>query len=244
MDNNLLKLLGLTDIEIKIYKRLCEADTLTLAGIARHTGIHRPKLYKILPKMVEKKFLTERMVGKRIYYKAIEPRFLYDALKEQTDNLVTEIDELQGLYEKNKQKPDIEFYLGQGGYKKLFDDIADVVPKGGQIFRYSARRLDDTNYDPSSAYKKRRAQGHFERLAITSEAKGVKKSKRIDRFVKVVPKSYDLFDDHVSQTIYEDRVVFTDHEHETTFIIKSEKIAGVQKKLFKLLWKHLPEPKN
>lgn len=243
-NKNLLQLLGLTEVEIKIYTQLCKVDVVTLAGIARLVGIHRPKLYKLLPELVAKGFITERVVGKRIYYKAVEPRFLYEVLQKKTNSLVVEIDELQNIYEQHKQKPDIEFYLGKGGYKKLFDDIADVVPKGGQILRYSARRIDDTSYDPSAAYKKRRAKGHFERLAITSEAKGLKKSKRIDRFVRVVPKTYDLFDDHVSQTIYEDRVVFTDHEHETTFIIKSVKIAGVQKKLFKLLWKYLPEPKN
>ena len=126
----------------------------------------------------------------------------------------------------------------------MFDDIADVVPKGGQILRYSARKPDDEDFNISSAYRERRNKEHFERLAITSAVKGKRtKEKRFNKFTKIIPKTYDAFDDHVSQMIYEDRVVFIDHENETTFIIKSAKIAGVQKKLYKLLWKFLEEPK-
>lgn len=238
-----LQSLGLSDEEILVYIILCQHSHQTIASLSKYTNIHRPRLYQILPNLLEKEIVKERPVGKRIKYVAVEPRELFKLLKEQQLLIAGELEELQGIYEKQTQKPDIEFFVGQQGYKKLFDDIADVVPKGEQILRYSARRPDDDDFKTSSIYRERRDKGHFERLSITSVEKGKKiKTQQFNKFTKIIPKNYDAFDDHVSQTIYADRVAFVDHEHETTFIIKSPKIAQVQKKLFKLLWKFLDEP--
>ncbi len=241
---NIFKTLGLTPEEEKIYTKLCTNDFCTLAGISKITGIHRPRLYMVLPGMVERSFITERIIGKRTYYKAVEPIALYDQLKKYLNTATEEIDSLQSLFEKAQHKPDVAFYIGEQGYKTVFDDIADIVPKGGTIYRYSARKFGDETFRSSKKYRDRREKGHFDRLAITSERKGLEKSKRLDRLVKVIPESYDLFDDNVSMMLYEDRTVMIDHNNESVFVIKSAKITSMQKKLFKLLWKYLKEPQK
>jgi sugar-specific transcriptional regulator TrmB len=241
---NIFTTLGFTSEEGKIYRILCERDILTLAGVAKVTGIHRPRLYSLLPSMIEKNYLTEHTVGKRQYYKAIEPLALYEQIQKQLSVAADEIDSLQILFEKSQHKPEVSFHIGEQGYQKAFDDIAEIVPKGATIFRYSARTFGDDSFRSSKKYRDRRAKGHFDRLVITSEKKGREKSKRIDRLVKVIPESYDVFDDNVSQMMYEDRTVMIDHDNKSVFIIKSAKIASIQKKLFKLLWKYLDEPKN
>jgi len=241
MNLNILQEIGLTAQEAKIYTALCSEPLTTLAGVTRITGVHRPQLYKLLPVLVDKKLLEKRQIGKRTHYRAVEPRVLYDLLQKKYAAAAGVIDELQVAYEQEQQKPDISFKLGPAGYQALFDDIADVVPIGGQIYRYTARDLSDTSFKCTGLYCKRRDAGHFERLVISSATKAINEAKRQNRFVKVVPPEYDMFDDNVSQTIYADRIAFVDHENETTFIITSSKIASMQKKLFKLMWRNLKD---
>ncbi|MCA9354086.1 MAG: hypothetical protein KC877_01050 [Candidatus Kaiserbacteria bacterium] len=239
-----LQTLGLEPDEVTVYTTLCKYGRLTLAGVAKHSALHRPRLYKLLPVVVKKGVVVEQVIGKRMYYMPIEPRLLHDRLQEYIGAFSEDVDELQGVYEGQQQKPDVTFLLGKQAYNALFDDIADILPKGEVIYRYSARNLNEKHFHTSKKYRDRRSKGHFDRQVITSESRAAQKTKRLDRLVKVIPESVDLFDDNVSQMIYSDRTVMIDHDNESVFIVRSKKIANFQRKLFKLLWKQLPEPKR
>lgn len=239
-----LQTIGLTSDDILIYTTLCQWGRLTLAGVAKHTGIHRPKLYKHMPVLVQKGVVTQVQIGKRVYYVPVEPRQLHDQLQKYIGEFSAEVDALQGVYDRQKQKPDVTFLLGKQAYDHLFDDVADVLPKGDVMYRYSARNLHENTFHTSKKYRTRRNNGNLDRLVITSESRAAQKTKRLDRLVRVIPDSYDLLDDNVSQIIYADRTALIDHDNESVFIVRSKKIANFQRKLFKTLWRKLPEPQR
>jgi pantothenate kinase len=109
-------------------------------------------------------------------------------------------------------------------------------PKGSTIYRYSSRKafeIKNINYHKLRDLKK------IERKVITSEEKSKIKKSKLERFVKNIPKEIDLFDDNVSQFIYENKIAFIDYEKKVSFIIESKKIADFQKKIFKILYSKL-----
>ena len=98
-----LQHLGLSKEESKVYVKLCLNPMLTIASLSKHTGLHRPHLYRIIPNLIDKNLIKERIVGKRTLYRAVEPRVLYILLKKQQDTVVETIDQLQGFYEEQSQ---------------------------------------------------------------------------------------------------------------------------------------------
>jgi hypothetical protein len=111
-------------------------------------------------------------------------------------------------------------------------------PKGSTIYRYSARKNTGKRYKNTS-YHKLRDSKKIERKVITSEEKSKIKKSKLERFLRVIPKEFDLFNDDVSQFIYENKIAFIDYENKISFIIESEKIANFQKKIFKILYSKL-----
>jgi hypothetical protein len=63
--------------------------------------------------------------------------------------------------------------------------------------------------------------------------------KNISREMIAIPKNYDLFDENITKLIYANKVAILDHNTKTSFIIENQKFADFEKKIFKLLFKHL-----
>ncbi len=231
--------LGLSEKEAKIYLTLIGEDSLSLLELSRKTGIHRPALYTLLPRLEAKELVQKRKVGKREQYSAESPKKIEKLFKKVESGLHLFVDRLNNEYESRGRKPTAQYYFGKNGYNYLFDDIAASVPKNGIYYRYSARRVDEKFFTPTDYYLKTRENKRFERRVITSTAKTKGKSNRLEREIKAIPSNVDLFDDNVSSYIYADKVAFVDFDTQTVFILTSKKIADFQRKLFEMLWKRL-----
>lgn len=230
---------GLSEQEAKVYLMLLSSEALTLSEISKKSGLHRPALYSVLPKLENKEIIAKTKIGKREYYSAESPKKIAKLFNKIETGFNIFINRLSDQYESSGVKPSVQYFVGKKGYDFLFDDIASTIPKNGMYYRYSSRKLDEKNFIPTEYYKKERERKRFERKVITSTKKKNEKTLRLEREVKVVPESFDLFEDNVSSYIYEDKVAFADFDNQITFIVNSKKIAQFQKKLFELLWKKL-----
>ncbi|MDQ5953249.1 MAG: HTH-type transcriptional regulator, sugar sensing transcriptional regulator [Patescibacteria group bacterium] len=231
--------IGLSEQEAAIYLLLLNSEALTLSDMSKKSGIHRPALYRVLPKLENKEIITKMKIGKREYYSAESPKKIAKLFNKIQSGFNLFIERLSDQYDSSSIKPSVQYLVGKKGYDFLFDDIASSIPKNGIYYRYSSRKLDEKYFIPTEYYKKERDRKKFERKVITSVKKSNIKSKRLEREIKVIPENFDLFDDNVSSFIYENKVAFTDFDNQITFIVSSKKIAEFQKKLFELLWKKL-----
>lgn len=227
---------GLSEREATAYLTLLGTDKMSILDISKKTGIHRPALYEILPKLEAKQLVRNVRVGKREYYAAESPKKIEKLFAQVQSGFQTFIDRLNQEYTQLDKRPVAQLHYGKKGYDYLFDDIASVLPKEGIYYRYSARRTDEKHFNPTDYYFKMRDKKRFERKVITSAAKHKNKGKRLEREIKSIPENVDLFDDNVSSYIYADRIAFVDHDTQTTFIVHSKKISDFQKKLFQMLW--------
>ncbi len=230
---------GMSERESTIYLMLLNNGLLTLSDISKKTGIHRPALYLILPKLQNKELIIKTKINKRDFYAAESPKKISKLFDKVQSGFNLFIERLSDQYNSENTKPTVQYFYGKEGYNFLFDDIASTLPKNGIYYRYSARRLDEKYFNPTEYYINARKKKMFERKVITSVQKNNTKKQRLEREIKTIPESFDLFDDNVSSYIYGDKVAFTDFDNQTTFIINSNKIAKFQKKLFELLWKKI-----
>jgi HTH-type transcriptional regulator, sugar sensing transcriptional regulator len=241
--SSLLIRLGLSDDEAKIYLALLRLGKMNVTEIAKHTGLYRPMVYKLLPRLDDRQLIAEQKVGKRSYYVAENPAHLQLLVEKLSADLETVSEELFETYHNGKRRPTIKNFEGKEGIRRVFDDMMSLCKKGDVIYRYESPK----NYTKNKAYYPRlylhKAAGAkesiIEKFVITNEKTHKLRSARLERFSKFVPASFDRFEYDITQLIYKNRVVFIDYKREAANVIESTRYAEFQKQLFKLLFKNL-----
>ncbi len=234
-----LKLAGLTKQESLIYKGLLESGPETVAVIARNAGLHRPVVYKFLPRLQEKGLIHEVKKGKSTYFVAESPdklSYLFDSMTGQFKDAVSELKDLQT----KDGKPIVKFYEGKEGIRGVFYDMVSSLKKGELYYRYTSSRgrENDEKYLPAN-YRKIRDSKKLERFVISNVKRAAQKKPRMERAMRLVPPEFDLFEDDVTLLMYQDKVAYIDYNTETATVIQNKMIAIFQIKIFKLLYSRL-----
>jgi len=127
---DILKKLGLSDGEIKIYKALLNNGRCPINIIHEHTGIERRNIYDILNKLIERGLVSYVTENKKRYFKIVHPNRLLGYLDEKKDELEKTKEEISkdipALIEKfNYKKPNLnaEVYRGIEGVKSVWEDM-------------------------------------------------------------------------------------------------------------------------
>ncbi len=232
---------GLTKKEASTYLALWQRGDMTLSKISHHTHINRPALYHVLPALLEKGLVTERTQGKRTLYRAETPERIESLLIERQRKVSVGLQKLVAeRAEQKNNRPIVQFFEGPHATTFVFDDIALAVPRGGLYYRYSSKVSPNSEGFENSTYYRLRESKQIERMVITSEEKLARKEQKLNRHIKAIPNSLDLFEDNISLLIYGNKTAYIDYESMTSIVIESPKIARFQEKLFKALYRFLP----
>lgn len=247
MNSTILEKLWLSKDETNIYLFLIENQNKTIAEISQGTQINRPKLYKILPYMVETGLLWTIIHGKRILYTAENPKILAQYLENIKNDFDLYIPEIEKLYHHQFSKPIFKHLQWKNGVKNIFLDIGNSLKTGDVFYRYSSRNdinqtsIPQKDYDQ---YKKLREEKQLERYVITNEYLNDLKPKKLEKDVVIIPKKYDIFEDNITKIIYANKVAIIDYNTFESFIIESPIFAYFERKIFLLLFKFLKNKKN
>ena len=134
MDLTLLKKLGLSDKEIKVYLKLLEYGAISVRGLAEITGLNRGTTYDILKKLQEVGLVSYYHQETRQQFIAEEPDKLLKLVEERESEikqtkkgLYEMIPELRSLQDKGGNKPVIKFYENKAGIKLILEDVLETV---------------------------------------------------------------------------------------------------------------------
>jgi len=231
---------GLSKKESAVYAALIDQGRQSLSELHRSTQINRPALYETIPRLERRGLVSKVQVKNRVHYAAESPRKLLQEYQEKVANETKGLEALAEVYETaDAERPKVKYFDSERGHEFVFDDVIHTLPIGGEFYRYSSRIESGRTDFSHSYYAKNRDKRKLERLMITSESKAKRKASKLDRSVRAIPESFDLFEDNISLLIYGPKTAYIDYSSNTSFIIESEKIARFQHKLFRLLWKQL-----
>jgi len=235
----LLSLTGLPEKLALIYSTLIEHGPGTISAIEKNSSLHRPDIYKQLPKLIERGLITKREVGKRTQYVPSPP----DTLLAEIESLKSSIDEsmtdLKAAYEKKGSRPKVQYFEGREALKRTVSDVTKTLKKGEIYYRYGSRnsKTDLSRYrSPKFAIERDKKQ--LQRFVITSDERAKAYDNDMGRMVKTVPNEV-LFNDDIQMMIYKDKISIVDYKSEASIIIQHTKLANFQRKIFKLLFDRL-----
>lgn len=238
---DLLKNLGLSEVESKIYLAALESGKSLPKHLAEKANIKRPTLYEFLPKMLQQGLLSETMIGKRRYFVAEDPQILLEKKQAEIDQLEKLIPELRLLLATSTNKPKINFYEGVEGLKKIYlDNLHERKP----TIEFLSLENIHPEIDKYASYyyiPQRIKRGITIDILLSGSIKSTAMNLTTDpyalRRVKILdPKKFPI---PLDCYIYGDNISFALYRKDSEpigVIIRSKEIATTMRSLFNFIW--------
>lgn len=155
MDINLLKKLGFSDKEAKIYLGLLRLGPSSVRKLAEVSEINRGTAYDILKTLQDKGIVSYYKKETKQYFVAENPEKLHDLVKKQQNELSSVdskleklIPELQALHHKGGDRPVARYYEKTEINKILEDVLATCENSEEKLYRiYSAEGMRKYLYE-------------------------------------------------------------------------------------------------
>jgi len=140
MDIQLLRKVGLTDGESKVYLALLELGSSTTGPIVKEADIAKSIVYQILDRLIQKGLVSYIVKEKTKYFQAGDPRKILGLIDEKE----TDLKEIKNEFEKVlpellskqllKKKSEAIAYLGFRGVRTTHEHIYDKLKRGEEYY--------------------------------------------------------------------------------------------------------------
>src|SRR3989344_206197 len=239
MDTEILKELGLTRTEIRIYLTLLELGTSTAGKILEKSKLPNSTVHRDLNSLIEKGIINYILEGKRKIYQATDPENFFDFIEEKKRKFEEILPELKAKQKPEKDKETASVYKGIRGIKEVYNIMINTKGKeyntfgGGPI---TAEIMGFTWW--LNLHKKRVANKLPSRQIFDRSVKlgGKEIAKNPLTKIRYVDKEFAQFQETIIAGDFVAIAVFTENPY--AFLIKDNSVAESYRKYFELLWKN------
>ncbi len=241
MDTSILRKIGLTNNEIKVYLTLLELGSVPAGELIKKVELHRTAVYDMLERLLEKGLISYAIVSNVKHFEAIDPNQLLsyvDQRKDELEDYSKEIEkvlpELELKRKLAKEPLEATIFKGKQGVKSMFEDILRTKQT---LHVYGAEgRFKEFFPIYYHHFHKKRVGSKIKIRIIYKES--VRKEKRATELklieMRYLPNEFDtpattmIYGDKVTIVIWGDQPIVT--------LIRSGKIAKSYLSNFELLW--------
>jgi len=247
MYEELLREMGLSPNEARVYEALFHTGEASVQTISIKSKVHRRNVYDSLNKLMEKGLASEVFIKGEKNFKAVNPRRLLELIKEKEGKLDKVLPEMQAKYEAVEEKEEAYLYRGIEGFKNYLQDILKAKETvyfiGAKAFWLDERLK---HFLPRFQRERKRLGIRFMHL-FDYEVKEQKPEilEFVGKPYKFLPKEYssptsvDIFGDFV--VTFVGVKVGQLSEEPIQFVMKSRRLADGYRKFFQFMWDNCGE---
>lgn len=242
MYEELLRDLGLSINESRVYEALLHKGESSVQEISLKSKVHRRNVYDSLSKLIEKGLVSEIFIKGEKNFKAINPTRLLEFLKEKEERINKLLPEMQSKYANTEEKEEAYLYKGIEGFKNYLQNILETKET---VYFIGAKAfwLDPRLQHFLPRFQRERKKLGIKFMHIFDEEIKTQKPE-IFKFVgkpyKFLSKKYsspvaiDIFGPYV--------VTFVGvspgqlDEEPVQFVVKSQRLADGYRKFFNFMW--------
>ena len=240
-----LEAYGLSKKEAEIYLALLQKGPSTILEIAKKTHQPRTTLYPMLDKLVNAGIIKSGKDKKKTVFTIEHPRSLKRKLEERNKTLDEISPELTVLYENITSSPDVVFYEGTEGFKRLWQRIYNSGVKEYRILTNEKGMLEYVKepYLVESIIARRIelgiksyqiiVEGDKTKIIIDSDKEQLRESRLLPKDA-LIPATLIQFGTEVA--------FMTTRRENAMIIMTSGDVAITFKTMFDLLWKCSKNP--
>lgn len=245
MNVEVLRSIGLTDGESKVYLALLRLGQTTTGPIVRKSGVTTSKSYKILSRLEEKGLVSHVYKNKIRHFKAASPEKVLDLITQQYKELEKKkkeveqvIPELLAFQKQIQEEQEAEVYYGLAGLDTVFQEQLRLLQRGDESFviGITQRGRYDERVDKffERLQKKRDHMGIITNLLYGEDARGTLSYQEHSKFCRI---RYLPYSSLVAINIYKNVSIIAVFVSEPIlFKIKSQSVADNFIQYFKILW--------
>ena len=233
MDEALLRNLGLTSSEIKVYLCLLDLNSASASEISERTGIYRKNIYDSLQRLLKKGLISYAQVELKRIFSAADPQRLLDFLELRKKEIESILPDLKKIYKLSPITENVAIFKGKDGIRSIFEDIIKTnvdYDKLGTGERF--KKLLPYYY---LQYQKKKELNKIICRAIYSENE--RKKSFVKEFIGEVRFLSKEFINPATTIIYGDKVaIIVWKENLIGILIHSQEVADSYKYYFESLW--------
>lgn len=239
---NVLRKVGLTEGEIKVYLALIELGSVTVGPVIKKARVSNSKVYEILDKLIHKGLVNYIIKEKTKYFQAAQPISLKDYVQSKVGELIELDKDLNSVMDliklnKNKPKEEARIFRGYNGMKTgMFEAIQTIPEKGEYLFfskGYGGDPYLQQFFRNLSLELKRRKIKIFG-LANTAEKKLFKSYyKKLGYDMRYVPFSWPSDVTVAGEYLI---ILVWEKEEPVTYLIQSKPLTESYSSFFRSLW--------
>jgi sugar-specific transcriptional regulator TrmB len=251
MQNNMLidvlKNLGLSETEVKVYTALLPLGTTPASTVGMRLNMPRPTAKYTCEQLQKKGLVTAFVKNSTFLYTAKEPEALHSILateRKQIEKKGNELEKVMGelkqLFNTEVQLPKVQFFEGAENINKVLEDaLAEDQPLYGCLYidetvHPTVLEYVEKVYLPERKRKQSPTRSLFNDNPLTQDYR--KHDADMNRISLLVPT--DQFPFEICFHIYGKKVAFYSYRSEdlTGIIIEHPLIHNMQFSLFKMAW--------
>jgi sugar-specific transcriptional regulator TrmB len=239
----LLRRIGLTDSEAKVYLALLEIGPTTKGPLVKKAKIASSKTYEIVNRLADKGLVTVFKRDKIINFAAAPPSSIRDYLDEKRQQIDEEettfkqiLPALLDLRKRTEAEVDAEVYRGWKGIKSVYVDIVETLKRGETNYVFGAGPVE-TRYERFfDWFNKRRHEKGIKIKIIFSEDSaddipGTLNHPRYDE-IRYLPQPTPS-----EIIIYSDRtIILVRAEKPLAIVIRGKEVADSFRSYFEVMW--------
>lgn len=251
MELDVLKDLGLTDGEIRVYLAMLELGSSTAGNIIEKSKISPSKIYNVLDRLIAKGLVSYIIEGKTKHFKAAPPKNILNYIERRENELIQHKNEFKKiisiLESKQKLNPNnfnAQVFEGVSGLITVFDMSVHELKKGATAYAFGYPAYASELFDAywREYYKKCDKKGIIRKVIYDYDAWFLKKrTGRKLSYYRYMPKGIItpswvlIFNDKVA-------TVIVTQEQKVCFLVQNKEVAKSYVEYFNLLWKNAIEP--
>ncbi|MDO8240506.1 MAG: helix-turn-helix domain-containing protein [Candidatus Moranbacteria bacterium] len=237
--------LDLSKREVEVYLAVLVLGKSTISDVARKAKMKRTTVYEYIESLLGKGLIYKTAYKKRIAYCAEDPKKimkLIDRRKNELENKKLKVEkiipELEFLYSLSFNKPNVSFYEGKEGIRKVYEEMLNTHKDVYSIFSPASFFKLFSMKENHELLMKLYNNGGILRNLVEKSDKAVErlKQKEYNAFVKnkLLPEGFKFETDLL---IVDDTVAMISFKNLVGVIIEDKAIADLQRNIFNLIWK-------
>src|SRR3989344_3776956 len=123
MEKDVLRDLGFSEREIKVYLALLELGSTTVGPIASKTRMQHSKVYQTLEKLIDKGLVSFVIKAKTKHFEAQNPKHILNIIKEKERKFSEILPNLQKIQIFSQEQQVATVYEGEKSIKSMFNNI-------------------------------------------------------------------------------------------------------------------------
>ena len=239
MNLEILRKIGLSDGEIKVYSALLEIGATSINNIHEKVGIDRRNIYDILNKLIERGLVSYFDEDKKRVFRISNPEKIISYIEEKKSSLeevkekVREIiPEINEIFNSKKEELKAEIFRGAEGIKAVWDEMLNY----NEIYWLGSGMYIPTKFPAFwNDWDQRRKKNKVASFHLFRHEKRGEVDKKIFPTSKFLPQEFSgnptvtvTYGDKVAQMMLGDNM--------NVFVITSKELAENYKKYHKYLW--------